>query len=85
MSPNMDIDAGRKTQSLPYSCYRCGKPGHGTRDCPTQFDIRALSVNELQTYLEDRLAELDVKHPEPAPESEPQEEVISEDFAHRNE
>jgi len=74
----MDIDASWKTQLLPFSCYRCGKAGHKAPDCPTRFDIRELSIDDLQTYLEDRLAELDVKHPEPAAEVEEQ------DFSHRN-
>jgi len=39
----------------------------------------SLSIDDLQTYLEDRLAELDVKHPEPAAEVEEQ------DFCRRNE
>ena len=44
-----------------------------------RFDIRELSIDDLQTYLEDRLAELDAKHPEPTAEVEEQ------DFSHRNE
>jgi len=74
----MDIDASRKTQLLPFLCYRCGKAGYKAPDCPTRFDIRELSIDDLQTYLEDRLVELDAKHPEPAAEVEEQ------DFSHRN-
>jgi len=75
----MDIDASRKMQPLPFSCYRCEKAGHKAPDCPTRFDIQELSIDDLQTYLEDRLAELDARHPEPAAEVEEQ------DFSHRNE
>jgi len=31
----MDIDASRKTQPLPFSCYQCRKAGHKAPDCPT--------------------------------------------------
>jgi len=47
--------------------------------CPTRFDIRELSIDDLQTYLEDRLVELDAKH------SEPTAEVEEQDFSCRNE
>ena len=56
----MDIDASQKMQPLPFSCYRCGKPWHKAADCPTRFDIRELSIDDLQPYLEDHLAELNV-------------------------
>jgi len=75
----MDIDASWKTQPLSFSCYQCGKAGHKAPDCPTRFNIRELSIDDLQTYLEDHLAELNAKHPEPAAEVEEQ------DFSHRNE
>jgi len=75
----MDIDASWKTQPLSFSCYQCGKAGHKVPDCPTRFNIRELSIDDLQTYLEDHLAELDAKHQEPAAEVEEQ------DFSRCNE
>jgi len=35
----MDIDASRKTQPLPFSCYQCRKAGYKAPNCPTRFDI----------------------------------------------
>src|SRR5271155_1424663 len=55
----MDIDAAQRKAALPIMCYHCGKPGHKSSECNLRFDICALSVDELQTYLEDRLAGLD--------------------------
>jgi len=56
----MDVDAARRKASVPITCYRCGKLGHKTPDCDLRFDVRALTTDELQSYLEDRLAKLDV-------------------------
>ena len=68
----MDIDASQKTQPLLFLCYQCGKAGHKAPDCPTRFDIQELSIDDLQTYLEDRLAELNAKYLEPTAEVEEQ-------------
>ena len=42
------------------SCYQCGKLGHKAPDCNLRFDVQSCTVDELQSFLEDRLAELDV-------------------------
>jgi hypothetical protein len=80
----MDIDAGRKRTQLPITCYRCNKPGHKAPDCPLCFDIRALSTDELQTELENRLAKLDVVPIEDCPSVAEEETPIS-DFPLCNE
>lgn len=80
----MDVDLLRKKVSLPVLCFRCGKPGHLGRECPDRFDVRSLSIDELQVILEDRFAQLDVAPTEP---SDPiQEESTSqEDFQNNSE
>ena len=81
----MDVDATRKKASLPITCYRCGQPGHKSTDCDLRFDIRALSVDELQSYLEDRLAELDaVPTEDKVNVEEDNVEKKEQDFAGRN-
>ena len=55
----MDIDATRKTKSLPDTCRRCGLPGHWAKDCSLRFDVRHMDIDELQTLLEDKLAAKD--------------------------
>ena len=75
----MDIDASRRRTLGSTLCFRCKKPGHFGKDCPDRYDVRAMTVDELQEVLEIRLAQLDVVPTEPPPDSQivP---VESEDF-----
>jgi hypothetical protein len=55
----MDLDAiQRKTASL-ISCYCCGKAGHKSTDCNLCLNIHTCTVDELQGFLENKLAVLD--------------------------
>jgi hypothetical protein len=52
----MDLDTTRGAATAPL-CFRCKKPGHFGCDCPTQFDVRSMTIDELQEALGLRLAE----------------------------
>lgn len=38
---------------------RCQKPVHKTPDIPIQFDVRAMTIGDLETLLEDKYTQLD--------------------------
>ena len=46
-----DIDSGQKKDPTPITCYRCHQPGHKAPDCPSRFDIRLLTNEELENEL----------------------------------
>ena len=56
----MDVDAAQRKATLVLTCYHCGKAGHKALDCDLHFNICTCTVNELQGFLEDKLAALDV-------------------------
>ena len=44
--------------------YQCGQPGHSRKDCPRQFDIRYMDIEERQSFAQDEFAALDVAEAE---------------------
>ena len=56
----MDVDAVWRKATLLLTCYHCRKAGHKALDCDLHFNIHTCTVNELQGFLEDKLAALDV-------------------------
>jgi hypothetical protein len=56
----MDVETAWRKATPIISCYHCGKAGHKFMECDLNFDIHSCTVNELQSFLEDKLAALDV-------------------------
>ena len=51
----VDIDAGRKKSPPLLTCYRCHKTGHKAPDCLLRFNIRELTLEELQMEVMTRM------------------------------
>lgn len=65
----MDLDAARRRALASGNCFRCKKPGHFGKDCPDRYDVRVMTLDELQEIMEDRLALLDVAREESTQDS----------------
>ena len=74
-----ELDAPRKKASEQL-CFRCKLPGHFTRDCPTRYDVREMTIAELEEELQIRLSELDVASGPSDPETAPAELAKDGDF-----
>ena len=80
----MDLDASRRRTPLPPTCYRCKKPGHKSPECPLRFDVRTLTIEDLESLLADKYARLDVAPMDESPE-ESEENSVQLDFAKNDE
>jgi hypothetical protein len=75
----MDLDAARRRALKPAECFRCKKTGHYSQNCPDRYDVRAMTLDEIQEIFENRLAQLDVAPADdPKPSAEPS--AAEEDF-----
>jgi len=74
MGVPMDVDATRKTRSLPsWGYYQCRNMNHLVRDCPYYMDVYQLTSKQRKELIEDLLV---LKDAVPLEESCPLEEEI---------
>ena len=67
----MEIDAARCKNLIPMLCRCCGEPGHFARECPKSYNVRYMTLDERQDWVEHLLSDADVtvaQTPIPDPE-----------------
>ena len=79
----MDIDAVRKRNANPVSCSRCGNLGHLLKDCPRSYDVRYMTTDERDDWVQHIMVTKDVSEVQEKLD-DPQDEV-TEDFGLNNE
>ena len=56
----MDVDSVRKRSTTTLACHRCGEVGHLIRDCPRGFDVRYMTADERDEWVQQLLVAKDV-------------------------
>jgi hypothetical protein len=48
-----------KAKAAPGNCYRCKEPGHFAPDCPKRYDIRFMTMDERDEYIQEEVLQQD--------------------------
>jgi hypothetical protein len=52
----MDIDRTQTLKPLTQTCYRCGQTGHISKDCNLQHDVRYMTLDEKDSFIQQIMA-----------------------------
>jgi hypothetical protein len=55
----MDVDRTRTFKPLAQTCYRCGQTGHISRDCDLRHDVRHMTLDEEDDFIQRIMANRD--------------------------
>jgi hypothetical protein len=55
----MDVDRTRTLKPLTQTCYRCGQTGHISRECDLRHDVRHMTLDEEDEFIQRIMADRD--------------------------
>ena len=56
----MEVDTAHLRKPTPVLCRRCREAGHFARDCPKAYDVRYMTLEEKETWIEQHITAADV-------------------------
>jgi hypothetical protein len=55
----MDVDRTQTLKPLAQTCYRCGQTGHISRECDLHHDVRHMTLDEEDKFIQQIMANRD--------------------------
>jgi hypothetical protein len=55
----MDVDRTRTLKPLTQTCYRCGETGHISKECDLRHDVRYMTLDEEDSFIQRIMANRD--------------------------